>query len=89
MAGRVTSDLLLVGSLPVGSTEQASGAGRALRDLVFALPGGETGHRAAWVGYERERLAAGRRCGCRRGDGVTDGIPRHAHETPIFGRSPG
>ena len=25
--------------------------------MVFALPDGETGPRAAWVGYERERLA--------------------------------
>jgi hypothetical protein len=86
MAGRVTSELLLVGSLPVQSTEEAFRRGAELfGDLVFALPDGETGPRAAWVGYERERLV-------RPADGVVvveetaspTGIPRHAYETPIF-----
>ncbi len=55
---RVNSELLLVGSLPADSTEAAFRAGaRHFADLVFALPDGETGPRAAWVGYERERLA--------------------------------
>ncbi|HXO24154.1 MAG TPA: hypothetical protein VN870_06220, partial [Streptosporangiaceae bacterium] len=91
MAPRVNSDLLLVGSLPADS------AGSALRaaagffgDLVFALPDGETGPRAAWVGYERERLV-------RPNPGVVvvqetespTGIPRHAYETPVFGIAPG
>src|SRR5262245_50320314 len=53
MARRVRSDLLLVGSLPADSTEQALRAGAELfGDLVFALPDGETGLRATWVGYE-------------------------------------
>ena len=82
----VTSDLLLVGSLPADSAEAALRAGGELfGDLTFALPDGETGPRAAWVGYERERLmrpAAGI-------ETVEDtasptGIPRHAYETPIF-----
>jgi hypothetical protein len=86
MSGRVTSDLLLVGSLPADSTETAFRAGAAhFADLVFALPDGETGPRAAWVGYERERLA-------RPNPDVEvveetaspTGIPRHAYETPVF-----
>src|SRR5262250_2593464 len=86
MAPRVSSDLLLVGSLPADSTETALRAGgEYFGDLVFALPDGETGPRAAWVGYERERLV-------RDTPGVdlvavTDsptGIPRHAYETPVF-----
>src|SRR3954454_6925071 len=57
MTPRVTSELLLVGSLPADSTESAFRAGAAhFADLIFALPDGETGPRAAWVGYERERL---------------------------------
>jgi hypothetical protein len=86
MARRVDSDLLLVGSLPVSSTEEAFRKGAELfGDLVFALPDGETGPRVAWVGYERERLA-------RPNPDVEvvqetespTGIPRHAYETPIF-----
>jgi hypothetical protein len=86
MTPRVTSDLLLVGSLPAASTEEAFRAGaRHFGDLVFALPDGETGPRAAWVGYERERLA-------RPNPDVVvveetaspTGIPRHAYETPVF-----
>jgi hypothetical protein len=86
MSGRVTSELLLVGSLPVDSTESAFRSGAEhFGDLVFALPDGETGPRAAWVGYERERLA-------RPNPDVVvveetaspTGIPRHAYETPVF-----
>jgi hypothetical protein len=86
MISRAHSDLLLVGSLPADSTEHAFRAGAELfGDLVFALPDGETGPRAAWVGYERERL-------CRPHPDVVvvqetespTGIPRHAYETPIF-----
>jgi hypothetical protein len=85
-APRVASALLLVGSLPAESTESAFRAGAELfGDLVFALPDGETGPRAAWVGYEREQLV-------RPTPGVTvleetespSGIPRHAYETPVF-----
>jgi len=86
MSGRVTSELLLVGSLPVGSTEEAFRQGAELfGDLVFALPDGETGPRVAWVSYERERLA-------RPNPAIEvveetaspTGLPRHAYETPIF-----
>jgi hypothetical protein len=87
MTSRVTSELLLVGSLPVDSTEAAFRAGAELfGDMVFALPDGETGPRAAWVGYERETLA--------RPNPVVvvvaetespTGRPRHAYETPVFG----
>src|SRR3954466_12207100 len=86
MAPRVTSELLLVGSLPADSTEAALQKGAEyFGDLVFALPDGETGPRAAWVGYERERLA-------RPNPDVVvveetaspSGIPRHAYETPVF-----
>jgi hypothetical protein len=80
------NELLLVGSLPADSTEAAFRAGAELfGDLVFALPDGETGPRAAWVGYERERLVRPNR------DVETvvesespTGIPRHAYETPVF-----
>jgi hypothetical protein len=86
MSSRVSSELLLVGSLPVESTDEAFRAGAELfGDMVFALPDGETGPRGAWVGYERERLA-------RPNPGVEvvqetaspTGIPRHAYETPVF-----
>jgi hypothetical protein len=91
MARRVNSELLLVGSLPAASTETAfREAAGFFGDLVFALPDGETGPRAAWVGYERERLV-------RPNEGVATveetesptGIPRHAYETPVFAVKPG
>jgi hypothetical protein len=87
MAPRVTSELLLVGSLPADSTDAALRAGAELfGDMVFALPDGETGPRRAWVGYEREQLT-------RPNPDVVvveetespSGIPRHAYETPVFG----
>ena len=88
---RVNSPLLLVGSLPAQSTDAAFRAGAELfGDLVFALPDGETGPRAAWVSYEREQLA-------RPNPDVIvvaetespTGRPRHAYETPVFGIRPG
>src|SRR5246500_5227381 len=86
MTSRVTSELLLVGSLPVDSTETAFRTGAELfGDLVFALPDGETGPRAAWVGFERERLV--RPHPDVETVAVTEsptGIPRHAYETPVF-----
>jgi hypothetical protein len=91
MARRVNSELLLVGSLPADSTETAlREAAGFFGGLVFALPDGETGPRAAWVGYERERLV-------RPNEGVATveetesptGIPRHAYETPVFAVKPG
>jgi hypothetical protein len=86
MGPRVKSDLLLVGSLPADSSEAALRAGGELfGDVVFALSDGETGPRAAWVGYERERLVRPHP------DVETveetespTGIPRHAYETPVF-----
>jgi hypothetical protein len=88
MAPRVNSELLLVvGSLPADSADSALRlAAGFFGDLVCALPDGETGPRAAWVGYERERLV-------RPNPGVIvvqetespTGIPRHAYETPVFG----
>src|SRR5271155_4373064 len=91
MGPRVNRELLLVGSLPADSADSAlrSAAG-FFGDLVFALPDGETGPRAAWVGYERERLV-------RPNPGVVvvqetespTGIPRHAYETPVFAIAPG
>jgi hypothetical protein len=91
MARRVDSELLLVGSLPADSTETAlRQAAGFFGDLVFALPDGETGPRAGWVSYERERLA-------RPNPGIVvlretespTGLPRHAYETPVFGIRPG
>src|SRR6201985_1903306 len=91
MTSRVTSELLLVGSRPVDSPETAFRAGAELfGDMVFALPDGETGPRAAWVVYEREQLA-------RPNPDVVvvqetespTGRPRHAYETPVFGIRPG
>jgi hypothetical protein len=91
VSGRVSSELLLVGSLPADSTEQALRAGAELfGDMVFALPDGETGPRRAWVGYEREFLV-------RPNPDVEvveetespTGIPRHAYETPVFAIRPG
>lgn len=86
MESRARSDLLLVGSLPTDTTEDALRAGaETFSHLVFALPDGETGERRAWVGYERERL-------CRAHPDIElvqetecpTGIPRHAYETPVF-----
>ncbi len=91
MSARAASELLLVGSLPAQSTDEAFRAGAELfGDLVFALPDGETGPRAAWVGYEREQLV-------RPNPDVEvvsetespTGIPRHAYETPVFKIRPG
>jgi hypothetical protein len=91
MARRVNSELLLVGSLPADSTESAlrSAAG-FFGELVVALPDGETGPRAGWVSYEREKLV-------RPNEGMVTltetpsptGLPRHAYETPVFGIRPG
>src|ERR671914_216581 len=86
MAPRVSSELLLVGSLPAASTEAALRAGGTLfGDLTFALPDGETGPRAAWVGFERERLVRPNPdVDTVEGTASPSGIPRHAYETPVF-----
>jgi hypothetical protein len=86
VSGRVSSELLLVGSLPAESTDDALRAGGELfGEMVFALPDGETGPRRAWVGYEREFLVRPNP----NVDVVEEtesptGIPRHAYETPVF-----
>ncbi len=57
MAPRVASELLLVGSLPASSTEEALRVGGELYgDLVFALPDGETGPRALWAAYDHNTM---------------------------------
>jgi hypothetical protein len=85
-SGRVTSDLLLVGSLPADSSETALRIGAELfGDLTFALPDGETGARASWVPYDRDALL-------RANPGVEllaetsspTGVPRNVFETPRF-----
>jgi hypothetical protein len=91
MAKRVHSELLLVGSLPADSAESAlrSAAG-FFGDLVFALPDGETGPRAGWVSYEREKLVRPNEAVVTLAEtGSPTGLPRHAYETPVFGIRPG
>ena len=57
MAGRVTSDFMLVGSLPSASTEDAFRTCAPLfGDCCFALPDGETGDRALWICQEANLL---------------------------------
>jgi len=59
MSRKINSDLLLVGSLPAASTEEAlRAAGELFGDLVFALPDGETGPRAYWAAYEHSHMLA-------------------------------
>ena len=58
MAPRVTSDLLLVGSLPAASTEEALRAARRSSAPTWSsrCRTARRGRASAWVGYERERL---------------------------------
>jgi hypothetical protein len=78
------SDLLLVGSLPATSSEEALRVGAELYgDLVFALPDGETGPRALWAAYDHATMVEPN-------DGVevvTAGPipPRHVAEIPSLG----
>lgn len=59
LSRRINSNLLLVGSLPADSTEEAFRAGGELfGDLVFALPDGETGPRQFWAAYEHSHMWA-------------------------------
>jgi len=91
MARRVNSELLLVGSLPAESAESALRSGADFfEDLVFALPDGETGPRAGWVSYEREKLVRPNVAvvTIQETESPT-GLPRHAYETPVFGIRPG
>lgn len=91
MPRRVDADVLLVGSLPSPSTDRAFRDGAALfADRVFALPDGESGPRAAWVGYEREQLVRPHPDVETVAETASPtGIPRHAHETPVFRLRPG
>lgn len=86
MPRRVDTELLLVGSLPASSSEDAlRSAGRLFGDLITTLPDGETGARAAWVGFERERLVRPHPdIETAEESGSPTGVPRHAHETPVF-----
>lgn len=86
MPPRVSSDLLLVGSLPATSVESAlSLAATLFSDEVFAIPDGEPGPRSSWVGYERERLVRPHPdIETTRETPSPTGIPRHAYETPVF-----
>jgi hypothetical protein len=57
MTGRVTSDFMLVGSLPSASTEEAfATCGPLFGDSCFALPDGETGSRVMWIIDDANRL---------------------------------
>jgi hypothetical protein len=86
MARRVDSELLLVGSLPAASSEDAlRSAGRLFGDVIATLPDGETGARAAWVGFERERLMRPHPdIETTEESASPTGVPRHAYETPVF-----
>jgi hypothetical protein len=93
MSPRVTSDLLLVGSIPAASTEDAlrtAAANFAGPGLVFALPDGETGPRSSWAGYGRERLVRPNPDieTVKETDSPT-GRPRHMCEAPVFRVRPG
>ena len=80
MSARVESELLLVGSLPAASTEEALREGAEFfGDLVFALPDGETGPRAAWVGLRAgaaDEAEPRLRARCRDGVAVRAATPR-------------
>ncbi len=87
MTRRVNSDLLLVGSLPAQTTDEAlRQAAGFFGELVFSLPDGETGPRGGWVSYEREQLIRPNPAVVvlRETESPT-GLPRHAYETPLFG----
>lgn len=82
----ITSELLLVGSLPVDSTDSAFRSGAEyFGDLVFALPDGETGPRVGWVGYERNTLLRPtKELEIVEELGDPSRPPRHYYETPNF-----
>jgi hypothetical protein len=91
LASRAASELLLVGSLPVQSTEEAFRSGSELfGSSVFALPDGETGSRTGWVSYEREQLVRPHPdIEMVQATESPTGLPRHAYETPVFRVRPG
>src|SRR6476619_6675785 len=85
MSRRIASELLLVGSLPASTTEEALRAGAELfGDLTFALPDGETGPREIWAAYDMFGVVmadAGTEA-----INVPEGLPRHAYDiADIFG----
>lgn len=86
MASRVSSDLLLVGSLPADSTNAAlSAAGQLFGSQVFALPDGETGKRSGWVAYEREWLFGPHpEIETVEVPRAPDGTSTHAYDVPAF-----
>jgi hypothetical protein len=84
MPSRITSELLLVGSLPASSTDEALRAGGELfGDLVFALPDGETGPRALWAAYEFLTLLQPHASIDVMRPGAAP--PRHVEEIPVLG----
>lgn len=84
MASRVSADLLLVGSLPVGSSEEGlRAAGQYFGDLVPAVPDGEAGERAAWVGYERNHVFMPHP-DIEVVERPVQGRPGHVFEAPVF-----
>ena len=87
MPSRIDSELLLVGSLPASSTDEALRAGGELfGDLVFALPDGETGPRALWAAYEFISLLNPHPdIEITRPGGAP---PRHVEEIPVLGVKP-
>ena len=84
---RVSSEMLLVGSVPAESTDDAlRGCAGHFSDLAFAFPDGETGPRSVWVYYEHMGLLAPH-------PDVEEsflgqppaGHPRHLYEMPVLG----
>lgn len=85
MSRRINSELLLVGSLPAASTEEALRVGgEFFGDLVFALPDGETGPRVLWAQYEYARLLAPNP-GLKVLQDDLHAPPRHVQETAVLG----
>ena len=83
---RINSDLLLLGSLPAVSTEEALRAGGELfGDLTFALPDGETGPRALWAGYDHVTMLEANEGIEIVTQGPTDRPPRHIWEITGIG----
>lgn len=91
MALRVSSDLLLVGSLPASSSEEAlRTGGEIFGGAVFALPDGETGERAMWVSYEMMSLFEPHPdIEVMARTSSPDGVPRHIYDSPSFRVRPG
>ncbi|HLR97567.1 MAG TPA: hypothetical protein VK053_23810 [Jiangellaceae bacterium] len=84
MTSRVSSDLLLVGSLPVASSDEGMRAGAEyFGDLVPALSDGESGERGAWVGYERNRVFMPHP-DVEVVERPVQGRPNHVYEAPVF-----